>query len=321
MTAPTFSSGFAEGLRVFVDQKRALGHPYTGSVDILRRFDAMCANEFPGRTDLAKDICMAWAVKRPSEGNNAARNRAAAVREFARFLIRLGETAYVIPPNLTRKGPRHVPHIYTPEQVAAIWRAADETPPLLPRCPIRHLVIPAILRMIYCCGLRPVEARTLPVANVDLERGRLTIAESKGHKTRQVWMADDLTAYCRAFHAEASRLVPDRTVFFSDSHGNAYTKAWLDTAFRRVRWAAGITGTGEHQARLYDMRHSFATHRLYRWARQGRDLSAALPYLSAYMGHTQLSDTLYYVHLIPEAVQPMATDMFTALLPEAETDE
>jgi integrase/recombinase XerD len=69
------------------------------------------------------------------------------------------------------------------------------------------------------------------------------------------------------------------------------------------------------------MRHSFATHRLYRWARQGRDLSAALPYLSAYMGHTQLSDTLYYVHLIPEAVQPMATDMFTALLPEAETDE
>ena len=264
---------------------------------------------------------MAWAVKKPSEGNNALRNRLAVVREFARFLIRLGETAYVVPPTLARKRPRHVPHIYTPEQIAAIWRAADATPSLLPRCPIRHLVIPAILRMIYCCGLRPVEARTLPVANVDLERGRLTIAESKGHNSRQVWMADDLTAYCRAFHAEASRLLPGRTVFFSDSHGNAYTKVWLDAAFRRVRWAAGITGTGEHQVRLYDMRHSYATHRLYQWARHGRDLSAALPYLSAYMGHTQLSDTLYYVHLMPEALQPMDTDMFTALLPEAATDE
>src|SRR4051794_37370218 len=56
---PMFVSAFAGPLRAFVDQKRALGHPYAGSIDILRQFDAMCSLELPGRTDLAQDICMA----------------------------------------------------------------------------------------------------------------------------------------------------------------------------------------------------------------------------------------------------------------------
>ena len=34
---------------------------------------------------------MAWAVKRPAAGRNALRNRTAAIREFARYLTRLGE--------------------------------------------------------------------------------------------------------------------------------------------------------------------------------------------------------------------------------------
>jgi integrase/recombinase XerD len=317
---PTFDSAFAVPLRAFVDQKHALGHPYAGSIDILRQFDAMCVLEFPGRRDLGQDICMAWAVKRPAEGRDALRNRTAAIREFARYLTRLGESAYLLPPALTRKGPRHVPHIYTPDEIAAIWQAADDTPPL-PGYPIRHLVIPAILRLIYCCGLRPVEARTLPVSAVDLDRGRIDIAESKGHKNRQVWMADDLTAYCRVFHAHACRLLPGRTVFFSDSHGNAYTKVWLDKTFRTVRARAGITPAGKHQPRLYDLRHSMATHRLYQWARQGKNLTAALPYLSAYMGHAQLSDTYYYIHLVPDTAQPMTADVFSTLLPEVDSHE
>jgi integrase/recombinase XerD len=317
---PMFVSAFAGSLRGFVDQKRALGHPYAGSIDILRQFDAMCSLEFPGRADLAQDICTAWAVKRPTEGRNALRNRTAAIREFARYLTRLGESAYLLPPTLTRKGPRHVPHVYTPDEIAAIWQAAEDTPPL-PGYPIRHLVIPAILRLIYCCGLRPVEARTLPVNAVDLDRGRIDIAESKGHNSRQVWMADDLTTYCRAFHAQARRLLPERTAFFSDSHGNAYTKVWLDKTFRTVRAQAGITPCGKHQPRLYDLRHSMATHRLYQWARQGKDLAAALPYLSAYMGHAQPSDTYYYIHLVPDTAQPIAADMFSALLPEVDSHE
>lgn len=34
--------------------------------------------------------------------------------------------------------------------------------------------------------------------------------------------------------------------------------------------------------------------------REGRDIDAMLPFLSAYMGHARYEDTLYYVHMVPD---------------------
>lgn len=67
-----------------------------------------------------------------------------------------------------------------------------------------------------------------------------------------------------------------------------------------------------------------ATHRLYHWMCEGKDLNAMLPYLSAYMGHAQLSDTYYYIHLVPGLMEEMSDFAFSSaevLLPEVETDE
>ena len=72
--------------------------------------------------------------------------------------------------------------------------------------------------------------------------------------------------------------------------------------------------------RFHDLRHTFATHRLYHWMRDGKDLNAMLPYLSAYMGHAYY----YYIHLVPGLLEEMSGFAFSsseALLPEAETDE
>ena len=56
----------------------------------------------------------------------------------------------------------------------------------------------------------------------------------------------------------------------------------------------------------------------------GKNLNAMLPYLSAYMGHAQLSDTYYYIHLVPGLMEEMSDFAFSSaevLLPEVETDE
>ena len=316
----TFTSSFASDLARFVDQKRALGHPYDGSVDILRQFDNMCAQQFPDADGLTQDVCLAWAVKRPTEQANSFRNRLMPVREFARFLIRQGRDAYVLPVRLAKKGPRHVPRIYTPAELAAIWREADQIPPLR-HFPVRHLVIPAILRLVYCCGLRPAEARKLQTRHVDLSSGRIDIAESKGHNQRHVWMADDLAAYLDDYNTQVEAALPSRTWFFPNSQDQPYTKVWLDEAFRDLRDKAGVTQEGEHPGRLYDCRHSHATHRLYQWIQEGKDLNAMVPYLSAHLGHAQLSDTFYYIHLVPELPAFAGRDQFADLLPEAGHDE
>jgi len=47
-------------------------------------------------------------------------------------------------------------------------------------------------------------------------------------------------------------------------------------------------------------RHTYAVHCLRNWTREGRDLTVALPYLSAYMGHAGARSTQYYLRLTAE---------------------
>lgn len=58
--------------------------------------------------------------------------------------------------------------------------------------------------------------------------------------------------------------------------------------------------------------------------KEGKDVKAMIPYLSAYMGHSQISSTYYYIHFVPELLEKMAGFDFSAaehLLPEVENDE
>jgi len=319
----TFHSAFADRICSFVEQKNAVGFPYDESIRLLSNFDRFCLDKFPAEIVLTKEVCLAWAVRKDTEENNTFRNRLMPVREFARYLNRCGEPAFVLHPNFAKKGPRHIPHIYSEEEIAALWDVLDH---LKPRrgYPIRHFVIPALIRLLYCCGLRPVEARRLRASDVDLEKGRLDIMESKGHKDRIVMMADDVTDMCRRYDETVSRIMPERELFFPNSEGNIYGKVGLNKTFRIVKAKAGIGTSGKHSPRLYDFRHTFATHRLYQWMHDGKDVTAMLPYLSAYMGHAQLSDTHYYIHLVPGLFEQMAGFDYSAsdtLLPEVEADE
>ena len=110
---------------------------------------------------------------------------AAPVRELARWLGRRGVAAYVLPAGALPRPARYVPHIYTDQELAALFTQTD-------RChydsqvPFRHLVMPVLFRTIYACGLRASEARLLRFDDVDLDAGVLTIRDGKGGKDRQV---------------------------------------------------------------------------------------------------------------------------------------
>ena len=245
------------------------------------------------------------------------------VREFARYLNRNGETAYVLPPDIARKDTPYAPYIYTEAEILAIWDVLDH---LIPRSgfPVRQFVIPAMVKLLYCCGLRPAEARRLRVGDVDMDKGRLNIMESKQHRSRIVMMTDDVAEMLSDCNTAVSAVMPDREPFFPNSEGGFYGKRGLEKTFRQTLMKAGIDGTGRRSPRLYDFRHTFATHRLYHWMREGKNLNAMLPYLSAYMGHAQLSDTYYYIHLVPGLMEEMSDFAFSSaevLLPEVETDE
>jgi integrase len=62
---------------------------------------------------------------------------------------------------------------------------------------------------------------------------------------------------------------------------------------------------------------------MMKWLDENADLHAMLPYLSTYMGHTNFSDTAYYIHLLPENLVRSAAvdwDRFSGLIPEVNSD-
>jgi integrase len=92
----------------------------------------------------------------------------------------------------------------------------------------------------------------------------------------------------------------------------------------KIRDRLGIHGANRQTARLYDVRHTFATHRLYEWMKGSEDVYALLNKLSAYMGHAQITDTYYYIHLVPDQIQTLAgidVSRYESLLPEADCYE
>lgn len=299
-----FVSQFAERLSTFIDQKRALGYAYTNVSDP-KMFDRMCAEQFSGETALTAEICNAWSIKRGNETAKTSCGWSAFIREFAVYLIRSGEHAYILPKGTEKCGQKYIPHIYSRSELAEMWRAFDDVQPT-GAYPAAHLVLPTLIRFLYCCGMRPGEALKLRAKDVNLCSGKIFIAESKGNRDRIVMLADDAIEMCRNYDRQISGYFPNRKFFFAKNSGDACDYRWPSKIFRELRKTLHFDIRGGNLPRIYDLRHTFATHRLYQWMRDGKDLYAMLPYLSSYMGHANLTETLYYIHLVPGMLESMS---------------
>lgn len=115
----TFKSRFAIRIEGFISQKNALRFGCLESSRILRDFDRFCLTNYPATDSLTKEIRYVWAMKKDTEGNNTFHNRMMPVREFARYLNRSGENAYVLPPDITQKD---APYAHTSTQKQKFWR-------------------------------------------------------------------------------------------------------------------------------------------------------------------------------------------------------
>ena len=222
------------------------------------------------------------------------------MRELARWLGRRGVQAYVLPAGALPRPARYVPHIYTGQELAALFAQTD-------RChydsqvPFRHLVMPVLFRTIYACGLRASEARLLRFGDVDLAAGVLTIRDGKGGKDRQVPVSAPLRDRLTDYHARvAGRTGGDW--FFPGTSGRPLTLANIDKNFRRFLWQARIPHGGRgHGPRVHDLRHTMAVNNLRLWFASGQDAAVLLPVLQAYMGHSTIADTDYYLRLTAES--------------------
>ncbi len=311
---------YIEGL---IEQKRAIGLVYNSPVHVLKAFSVFCMNNYPDETVLTQKIAMHWAERRQGECVNNLKCRIIPVRQLAKYMNKMGIEAYIIPNGIPGRLLRYVPHIFTDQELRAFFTAVDQCP-VSSHSPALHLIIPVFFRVLYCCGLRSSEARLLKVEDVDLKIGKLTIRQSKGNKDRNVMMSDDISNLCCIYHAKVSRVFPNRSRFFPNPFGEAYTiwtiDDWFHHFWNKTEAAQFVSG---NPPRVHDFRHTFAIKCLNRWINENKDINAWLPYLSMYMGHTHFSDTDYYLHLVPEffpVFQEKTLQKCSSLIPEVKDE-
>ena len=144
--------------------------------------------------------------------------------------------------------------------------------------------------------------------DVDFSAGTLFIRKSKFHSERVVGLSAQMLELLAKYKRRLDRIVPNSTYLFPKRDGQPVGKHGLADYFRD-RWLAtsGRLRNGPApRARVYDLRHRFASTVLQRWMDEGREMYVMLPFLRAYMGHSEMSSTLYYVHLLPENMRRSA---------------
>jgi integrase/recombinase XerD len=295
-----FQSVLAVCMEKFLREKHACGYAYRGPARMLRHLDKFLVQEGLATCELPGPIARKWLAKKAHESVRTQEQRITLVRQFSRFLLRLGYSAYVPDSTLTARTPAtFVPRMLTDEELRKLFQAVDGLEPTA-RSPLRHLIMPEVFRLLYGCGFRVGEVLKLRVRDVDLNQGIITVRQGKFRKDRLVPPALPLVNRLRKYAAHFEKRSPD-AIFFPGPSGGPVSPRTVYMVFRQLLLQCGIPHAGRGKGpRIHDARHRFACCVLRRWYQDGADLDAKLPLLATYLGHVNLSGTQRYLHLTAE---------------------
>ena len=314
MSAHGFTSAFAPELDAYLAFKEKMGFYGSSRISYLKRFDTYCTAH--GRVAFDRDTVEGWVTDQLARSGRY-RSWMSYIRDVGRWLQVHGHRdAYVLSDRWKAQIVPSHPYLLSRHEIEAFFAAAAT---LHAESPWRWQAM-AFFTLMHSCGLRTAEARLLAPAHVHLRDRNLDVVSSKGNRSRRLPMTGEVTdVLAGCDRASTARFGPSRRTFFVSASGNQVTPASVGVIFRRIWDAAGLPRpAGGQQPRPYDLRHHFAYANVERWARQGRDATAMLPYLARYMGHASIESSYYYIHTSPDFLHAYAdiTAESQSLLPE-----
>lgn len=294
-----FTSALGHLLARHLREKRACGYQYgVDFVARLRQLDRFFLAERDGPSVLGPKGYERFVAYREGDAVSSPENRARVWRQFALFCRRQGLDAHVPEQHdLPVRRQPYCPYIYARHELAALFDAVERLP--YRRCSPRRIPNYRLLfRLLYGAGLRLGEALHLTVGDLDGASGVLTVRQGKNRKDRLVPLAPGL-AQRAVDHVDRYPGGPDTPLFLSPLRPRGIDEYTVQHTFRTELLAlAGLPPRVKRKGpRIHDLRHTFAVHRLEHWFLAGEDVEAKLPYLSAYMGHTHVRFTYYYLRI------------------------
>jgi integrase len=312
MSGRAFTSAFAGDLEAYLAFKQNMGHCDASRIWYLRQFDAWCSEH--DRTVFDQATVEGWVSAQLER--SGCRSWMSYIRDFGRWLqASRSSDAYVLSDRWKAPVVPPRPYLLSSQQIELFFAAAAAQQS---KSPWRWQAV-AFFTLMHSCGLRTGETRALQPRQVNLGDGHVDIIWSKGNRSRRLPVTTEVIEVLAACDRASRAHYPSRGTFFVSAAGNQVTPESVGTAFARIWDEAGLARPpGGRQPRPYDFRHHFAYACIERWMRQGKDVTAMLPYLSRYMGHATFASTYYYIHTSPDFMDGYAqiTANSQSLLPE-----
>ena len=198
--------------------------------------------------------------------------------------------------DMPKKSSALIPYIYSNEELRRLFCAALDFPERAQIVTIPY-VLQTMLITMYTMGLRTCEVIALTVGDVCWDESYILIRSTKFYKSRIV-----------PFN---SQVIEKNAPLLVTKRAHAVNIHTFQNRYKLIREKAGIhrTDSDRYHPRIHDLRHSFATHRLIQWYKEGADVQKMLPILSTYLGHTSIKHTAVYLTMTPELLET-ASELF-----------
>lgn len=151
---------------------------------------------------------------------------------------------------------------------------------------LKHKIL---IGLLYGCGLRCMEARSVRLQDLDFDRKQLKIVQGKGKKDRYVPLSEHLIRGLKKY-IEAEK--PKEYLFNGQPIERAggdfdsrYSQRGVQWAIKQVAKAAGV----KKEVHVHTLRHSYATHLL----EDGMDIMT----LKDLLGHQNIETTMEYLQI------------------------
>jgi integrase/recombinase XerD len=235
--------------------------------------------------------------------------RLSAMRHLFRFLLnermRGDDPAAILSGPKRGRGLPKVLSIADVDRLLSRAKALTETPEASASQRLRAMRLYCLLEVLYATGLRVSELVALPHSAARRD-ARMIVVRGKGNKERLVPLNEPSRQAMADYLAAIEALKPEKKK-------NAAGSKWLFPSFgesghltrqhfaRDLKELAASAGLAPRLVSPHVLRHAFASHLLH----NGADLRI----VQTLLGHTDISTTQIYTHVVEERLKSLVRDL------------
>jgi integrase/recombinase XerD len=235
--------------------------------------------------------------------------RLSAMRHLFRFLlnerIRSDDPAAILSGPKRGRGLPKVLSISDVDRLLVRAKALTEAPEASALQRLRAMRLYCLLEVLYATGLRVSELVALPLS-ASRRDARMIVVRGKGDKERLVPLNEASRQAMADYLAAIEALKPEKKK-------NAASSKWLFPSFgesghltrqhfaRDLKELATAAGLAPRLVSPHVLRHAFASHLLH----NGADLRI----VQTLLGHTDISTTQIYTHVVEERLKSLVRDL------------